>query len=424
MSFKRGYLLTGHPGTGKTSVIKAIANKYGVPVFSLDMALIKHGSTLSQLMNDATNISRGMPHIIAFEDIDRCNVFKKKGQYFNNYDSPSDNDINIGTFLNILDGVMEPFGRIVIMTVNDISPLTNVDSNALIRPGRIDVVVDFEFCNHSQVQKFFHHFYDQEVPFTVPADIVIPQKLTPATVIQSLMKFPNEPEKALKNFIESEKACNTSGGVPGKSIVAPTSEGSKLDVKFVHLRSRIHYYRKLRHLTLRDKQRAEHLLKMFEFKMNRIETGSNNVKSQLTSLNNRKKKLRTLKIKKNRAAEGKKIKTPINQIDEEIKELENHSDDYDFTESSGGDYEKIGKESDRQRKSRQRTIKRYHENSGDEDEFDSENDESEHDLKKNKEIISNDKTDKEDKCIEEDGPIAIDDCEQRDNDKLHEMNVN
>lgn len=52
LDFKRGYMLYGPPGCGKSSSIKAIANKYSLPVFNLDLETIKTNSHLISLMND------------------------------------------------------------------------------------------------------------------------------------------------------------------------------------------------------------------------------------------------------------------------------------------------------------------------------------------------------------------------------------
>jgi hypothetical protein len=58
--------------------------------------------------------------------------------------------------LNILDGVLEIPGRIVIMTSNHIQKL----DHALIRPGRIDVIADFKKCLNQTLIEMIEFFYD------------------------------------------------------------------------------------------------------------------------------------------------------------------------------------------------------------------------------------------------------------------------
>ena len=70
-------------------------------------------------------------------------------------DDDDDNRVTLSNFLEILDGIIEMHGRIIIMTTN---MRDKVDS-ALIRPGRIDL--DLELCPPSlEVMKdIFYHMY-------------------------------------------------------------------------------------------------------------------------------------------------------------------------------------------------------------------------------------------------------------------------
>jgi hypothetical protein len=64
--------------------------------------------------------------------------------------------IDLSFLLNLLDGVLEIPGRIVIMTSNFPEKL----DHALIRPGRIDVIANFTKCSHSTMIEMMEFFYD------------------------------------------------------------------------------------------------------------------------------------------------------------------------------------------------------------------------------------------------------------------------
>jgi ATP-dependent 26S proteasome regulatory subunit len=61
--------------------------------------------------------------------------------------------------LNILDGVLELPGRIVVMTSNYIEHL----DHALIRPGRIDIIADFKKCLNETLIEMIEFFYDRSL---------------------------------------------------------------------------------------------------------------------------------------------------------------------------------------------------------------------------------------------------------------------
>jgi hypothetical protein len=64
--------------------------------------------------------------------------------------------LDLSFLLNILDGVLEIPGRIVIMTSNYIEHL----DHALIRPGRIDVIANFKKCVNVTLIEMIEFFYD------------------------------------------------------------------------------------------------------------------------------------------------------------------------------------------------------------------------------------------------------------------------
>jgi SpoVK/Ycf46/Vps4 family AAA+-type ATPase len=64
--------------------------------------------------------------------------------------------VDLSFLLNLLDGVLENPGRIVIMTSNFPDTL----DSALIRPGRIDVIAKFRNCSNKTVKEMVEFFYD------------------------------------------------------------------------------------------------------------------------------------------------------------------------------------------------------------------------------------------------------------------------
>jgi len=144
--YRRGYLLHGPPGTGKTSFILAIAGKLGLDICMLN--------TSGQHLNDSTLLTllQQTPRdsIVVLEDIDSMFVKRKS-------DFPG-SSISFAGLLNALDGIASADGRILFMTTNHITRL----SPALIRPGRIDKKFLFDFASRYQIQTMFEQFFGQE----------------------------------------------------------------------------------------------------------------------------------------------------------------------------------------------------------------------------------------------------------------------
>ena len=89
--------------------------------------------------------------------------------------------IDLAFILNLLDGTLEANGRILAITTNFPERI----DRALIRPGRIDMIVNFKKCNLAVVQEMVRSFYDSD---TVVDDESLNYKWSPAEVNQILFR--------------------------------------------------------------------------------------------------------------------------------------------------------------------------------------------------------------------------------------------
>lgn len=171
-----GLLLSGQAGAGKTSSIKCLAKETNRHIINInlnnDITKIQlenlFFNEMIMVMNHSTgqNENYEIPlnkRIYVLEDIDcQCDlVFERsliipKNDIKINDSTKSSEKIDLSFLLNLLDGVLEIPGRIVIMTSNHITKL----DHALIRPGRIDVIADFKKCTGNTIVQMIEFFYD------------------------------------------------------------------------------------------------------------------------------------------------------------------------------------------------------------------------------------------------------------------------
>lgn len=128
LPFRRGYLLHGPPGNGKTTAIRAMMSSRGLNAFTLRF-FNPHtdDGDLDALFDRAY---RDRPAMILLEDIDRA--FPRTGE--------SRTQISLQHLLNSLDGIATGEGLVIAATANEPAAL---DPAILRRPGRFDRVVHF-----------------------------------------------------------------------------------------------------------------------------------------------------------------------------------------------------------------------------------------------------------------------------------------
>ncbi len=140
--FRRGYLLYGPPGNGKTSVVRAMASTPGVSVCSLYWGKRDlDDDSLSMLFRWAANHA---PALVVMEDIDR--------HFSRGFNAEPQHRISLAHLLNCLDGLQDSEGVIVVATANH---PTSLDPAILSRPGRFDRVVAFPNPNDALRERYF-----------------------------------------------------------------------------------------------------------------------------------------------------------------------------------------------------------------------------------------------------------------------------
>ncbi|KAF8395935.1 hypothetical protein HHK36_019891 [Tetracentron sinense] len=146
-AWKRGYLLHGPPGSGKSSLIAAMANFLCYDVYDLELTKVSDNSELRALLIQTTNRS-----IIVIEDID-CSLdltadrlLKKKTStpLMAENHGEENGRVTLSGLLNFTDGLWSCCGeeRIIVFTTNH---RDNVDP-ALVRCGRMDLHVRLGAC--------------------------------------------------------------------------------------------------------------------------------------------------------------------------------------------------------------------------------------------------------------------------------------
>jgi SpoVK/Ycf46/Vps4 family AAA+-type ATPase len=97
-------------------------------------------------------------------------------------DANSDAPLNLSKILNILDGIPERTGQIIIMSTNHPDLL----DDALLRPGRVDCMIEFRKASSSSTKKIIKNFYDvQSFTHTEEKTIKkINEKYTPAELFK------------------------------------------------------------------------------------------------------------------------------------------------------------------------------------------------------------------------------------------------
>ena len=146
--YRRGYLLHGTPGSGKSSFIQALAAEldYNIAILNLsERGLVD--DRLNQLLSVVPPRT-----LVLLEDIDVAFGNRRVQTESDGYRGAN---VTFSGLLNAIDGVSSAEERILFLTTNYVERL----DAALIRPGRVDMTVEVGNASRWQAEKLWERFF-------------------------------------------------------------------------------------------------------------------------------------------------------------------------------------------------------------------------------------------------------------------------
>ncbi|CAO2208803.1 unnamed protein product [Urochloa humidicola] len=189
-AWKRGYLIHGPPGTGKSSLVAAISNHLHFDVYDLDLGAVRSNTELRKLLIRMKNRS-----ILLVEDVDCALAAAPRreadhgGTDGNSIPASKHRKVTLSGLLNMVDGLWSSSGheRILIFTTNHVDRL----DPALLRPGRMDKHIHMGYCGFGAFRELaatYHGVGDDGHPLFPEIEALLREvEAAPAEIAERLL---------------------------------------------------------------------------------------------------------------------------------------------------------------------------------------------------------------------------------------------
>lgn len=224
LPYHYGILLHGEPGCGKTSIIKATLKEIDRNAVSISLNGIETCAELENIFYNNEINDKYIPNnkrIYIFEDADCLyDIIKDRELEINNKnennissldilskianlnetktdENPNDK-LTLSCLLNIIDGILEIPGRIIILTTNYVDKI----DKALLRPGRIDCNICLKRANAQITKELLSFFYEIDILIidNLCKNKLVDYILTPAQIMNICQLNINDIENAIKEI--------------------------------------------------------------------------------------------------------------------------------------------------------------------------------------------------------------------------------
>lgn len=203
--YRRGYMFSGPPGTGKSSLAMAIAGRFDLTLNQISLSDPRMSD--SNLMQVLGNLPPRC--VLQLEDIDSAGLTREvattSGAKLENISGdsirPRAHGVTLSGLLNALDGAAAPEGHILIMSTNALDAL----DPALVRAGRVDYTVEFKNASQPMAENIFKRMMagpeSEEAELCIKSAMFagqIPEGvLAPAAVQGYLLNYKGDPDGAV-----------------------------------------------------------------------------------------------------------------------------------------------------------------------------------------------------------------------------------